>query len=223
MLRKWKNERWAFEWIGEVFICLIMHGNQNYNNWQKTFIRNSFSRFKRICQNSVKSHKKKRSSQSLPFNLCIDVNSFRVRKTVNGVNVLWNMFTFHDSKVISIFESIFLVHRGPNQAFSLRLNTFFKWHFTPLGLFNRWTYNHYLLKNPFLFEIFHLDAEQSNLPKWAAPFDSCFCCCCHFTLFHRSNILNQSMKFKKWIAWWSWPWFWTFLQFMQLWILEFQT
>ena len=79
-----KRAVWAFEWIGEVFICLIMHGNQNYDNWQKTFIRNSFSRFKRICQNSVKSHKKKRSSQSLPFDLCIDVNLFRVRKSELG-------------------------------------------------------------------------------------------------------------------------------------------
>ena len=51
---------------------------------KKTFIRNSFTRFKRICQNSAKSHKKKRSSQSLPFDLCIDVNLFRVRKSVLG-------------------------------------------------------------------------------------------------------------------------------------------
>ena len=79
-----KRAVWAFEWIGEVFICLIMHGNQNYDNWQKTFIRNSFCRFKRICHNSAKSHKKKRSSQSLPFDLCIDVNLFRVRKSVLG-------------------------------------------------------------------------------------------------------------------------------------------
>ena len=102
-----KRAVWAFEWIGEVFICLIMHGNQNYDNWQKTFIsRNSFSWFKRICQNSAKSRKKKRSSQSLPFDLCIDVNLFRVWERVNGVNVLWNISWLQSCKNLWFFCEI---------------------------------------------------------------------------------------------------------------------
>ena len=212
-----KRAVWAFEWIGEVFICLIMHGNQNYDNWQKTFIRNSYSRIKRICQNSAKSHKKKRSSQSLPFDLCIDVNLFRVRKSELG-SMFYEICTyFMIYKKGYLPNSLNIVEESIGE-FSSKWNAFFQsYHlvFVPLRLLNRWTYNYYLLKNPFLLEIFHLDAEQSNLPKWAAPFDSCFCCCCHFMLFHKSNILNQSMKFKTLVASWSWPWFWISFQFLQ--------